>query len=77
MKEITKNDIISLAFGLFCRYSDIVLASKEKNENNRFFVKQLTSDGVFTGIYCNTCDAIFKEKEMIPYTSKFNPEKLI
>lgn len=74
---LTEDDIISASFGLYLKYSNIVECSTQKDKYNRFFIKKFDKFGYFIGTFCYTSDEIFREKEIIPYALKFNPEKVI
>ena len=75
---LNEDDIIQLNTNIFFRYSNIVKNSYKLDPWGNFVIKHYISiDGEFEGGYVFVKPDIFKHKNILPYTKKFNPEKLI
>lgn len=71
------DDLIYYEHGIYFKYSNLIKNSNKRDPWKNFFVKQYDSDGEFSGQYIEVNKSIFRIKEILPYTRKFNPEKLI
>ncbi len=75
---LNEDDIIQLNTNIFFRYSNIIKNSYKLDIWGNFVIKNYISiDGDFEGGYTSVTKNIFKQKDILPYTIQFNPEKLI
>ena len=75
---LNEDDIIQLNTNIFLKYSNIVKNSYKVNRWGNFIIKQyIDAFGNFEGQYTFVKSDIFKHENILPYTKKFNPEKLI
>jgi len=72
------DDIIKLNDGIYFKYSNVVKNSYKLDPWGGFIVKKYAEDGTYLNEYIGLKDnEIFRQKDVLPYTIKFNPEKLI
>lgn len=75
---LNEDDIIQLNTNIFLKYSNIVKNSYKVDRWGNFIIKQyIDAFGNFEGQYVFVKSDIFKQENILPYTKKFNPEKLI
>ena len=75
---LNEDDIIQLNTNIFFRYSNIVKNSYKLDPWGNLIIKQyIDAFGNFEGQYVFVKSDIFKHENILPYTKKFNPEKLI
>ena len=58
-------------------YFEIVKKSKNKDPFGGFMIKIYDENKKFTNVYSHVGDWIFQNPDIVKYTKKFNPEKLI
>lgn len=77
--DLNEDDIILIDNkDIFLKYSNIVKNSYKVDRWGNFIIKQyIDAFGNFEGQYVFVKPDIFKHKNILPYTKKFNPEKLI
>lgn len=69
--------LIPMENGVFISYENILKNSKKLDPWKTFIIKKFSEDGEPLVDYISVGKDIFRNKNVLPFTKKFNPELLI